>query len=303
MTKSFDFDEFKKKAAETGQTLQKKLNYLSESVSRSGMEGVTHWLKSHHQIDDLKAAINDLLAASEEETFTLLQVHTTFSSFVLPEEDSGQAEWYQTADSYLKNFEKSLVEDKVFNVKALQSALNELKFISQSTDFHQRYKIETIQEKVTQLYQTLQQALKDYKAIEKEKLSTKQDDDKLKAAELETRRAEAEAKKVMLENVKIKEKRLTILEEKKRRIAEKELLEKQAEQQLKDSEIQAKQAEVDRQAKLQDAYVDLQLEEKLARWEVNDYVNKLRNKLEKDDLTEADKATLSELTEYLNNLD
>lgn len=299
VSKSFDLDEIKKKTAEFSKTWQKKLNYLSDSVSRSGMEGATHWLKSHHQIDELKAAIKDLLEASQEESFQLLQVETTLKSFVLPEEDLGQAEWYRTASSLISQFEKKLVEEGIFDKKLITSALKELKFISEASDFHHRYELQPIQHKVNQVYQTLQKALTDYKANEKEKLKYQAEQDKLKAKELDTKKSQAEAKKAMMENVKIKEKRLAIIEEKKRRVAEKEMLEAEQKHEMEKTELMAKQAETERQAKLQDAYVDLQLEEKIKGWSVTEILEILNNKLETATL---DSELHSKLTEVIEQL-
>ncbi len=301
MSKSFDIDVFKKNTRDFIQTWQKKFGHLSESVSRSGIEGATHWLKSHHQLEELKDAIEDLLVASHEEDFRLAQVETTLNSFILPEEDQGQAEWYKTADNLLTSFEKKLIEEEIFDKQLLASTLNELKFISQADDFHQRYQMLSIQQKVTQLYKELQQALIDFKEIEKNKMSTQHEQEKLKIAELENQKAQAEAKKVMMENMKIKEKRLAIIEEKKRKQAEKELLESQGKIELEQSELNAKNAEIERQSKLQDAYVDLQIEEKINNWSIDQVTALLQQKLENTGISSELNYKLTGIIEELNN--
>ena len=301
VSKSFDIDKIKKKTAEISKNWQKKMNYLSESMSRSGMEGATHWLKSHHQIDDLKSALEDLVTASEQDDFKLIQVETTLSSFILPEEDLGQAEWYRTASNLLDDFQKTLIEQHKFDKQKITAVLNELKFISQADEFHQRYQIQLIQQKVTQVYQELTKALTDFKSGEKEKLNTQKEQDKLKAAQIEADKAKAEAKKVMLESVKIKEKRLAIIEEKKRKLAERELLEAQNKHELENSELLAKQAETERQAKLQDAYIDLQLEEKINSWSVSHVTSLLQQKVEQSEVDEKLKAKISSLAAELDS--
>jgi len=299
VTKSFDFDQLKTRSAELSKSWKKKLGYLSESVSRDGLGGASHWLKSHHQIEAFEEAINELTVASESDEFALLQVETTLSSFVLPEEDRAQAEWYGAAHRLLLQFEKSLVEEHYFDAKLLQSILNELKFISQSNEFHHQYRLQSIQEKVTKMYQALQQSLADYKTIEKEKLAQKAEEDKLKLAQVENEKAQAEAKKKMMESVKIKEKRLAIIEEKKRLLAVKEIAEKNIEQEQQQAEIQAKQAEVNRQAKLQEAYVDLQLEEKVANWEISEFIDKFNKRLNNVSLDENQKQLLAAFSEAI----
>ena len=298
MTKSIDLDEIKKRAAELSDTWQKKLGHLSSSVSRMGKDGFSHWLKSHNQIDELAEALEELLKASEAEDFQLIQVHTTLSSFVLPEEDLGQAEWYLTAHNCLLSFEKKLIEDKQFDRKLLEGAIKELKFISQADEFHQCYHLQSIQQMVTTLYQSLQSEILEFKNLEKEKLAAQKEEEKLELARLAAKKEEAAAKKVMMENVKIKEKRIAIMEEKKRKVAEKELLEAKQKQEMQQAEVDAKKAEQDRQAKLQDAYLDLQIEEKIGQWDLSDLIDKLRKRLEVENLDDAQKQALTAFIDF-----
>ena len=145
LNNSAESGQFKKRLAEFIDNWQKKFAYLSDCLSRSGMEGVSHWLKSHHQIDALEDAVNELNNVSKSEDFQLLQVETTLSCFLLPEEDLGQADWYKVAHQYLLEFETELKENNRFDIKKIQSALKELRFISQADEFHQRYGIQSIQ--------------------------------------------------------------------------------------------------------------------------------------------------------------
>ena len=286
VSKSFDLDEIKKRTAEFSKTWQKKLSYLSESVSRSGMEGASHWLKSHHQIDEFKEALEGLLEASEADDFRLAQVETTFSSFVIPEEDMGQADWYRAASVQLDQFEKSLIEKNKFDKRQIISLINELKYISEASDFHERYQIQSIQTKVKHVYQSLIDALEEHKKAEREKIELKKQEEKNNAAKLQTEKAQAEAKKAMMDSVKVKEKRLAIIEEKKRLLAEKEKIEIENKQEIEMAEINAKEAEHQRQAKLQDAYVDLQLEEKINGWSVAEIADLLQKKASSSELPE-----------------
>ncbi|MET1257167.1 hypothetical protein [Aliikangiella maris] len=299
MNQSVDLNKLKAQAKVLQQRWRKKLSYLSDSISRSGMEGAAHWLKTHNQIEQLKEALEDLLKTSNDPEFRLSQVDTTLNSFTLPEEDQQQAEWYKTADLLLTSFQAKLINDKLFDKTLLAKALNELKFISEANEFHERYQIDSIQQQVIQVYQELLKELAEFKQFEKEKLAQQQEQEKLQLAQLAKDKAEAEAKKVMLESVKIKEKRIAIIEEKKRKIAEKELLESQAQIDYQQSEIKAKQAEEERQAKLQDAYVDLQLEEKINQWSLGDVVNVLKEKLDQDNFDSSLRLKVEQLIEEL----
>jgi len=298
VTKSIDLDKIKERASELSISWKKKLSHFSSAVSRSGMDGVQHWFKSHHQIEELAEALEELNLASQESDFQLLQVHTTLSSFVLPEEDLGQAEWYATAHNLLDTFENNLTKENKLNKQLVQNLVKELKFISEADEFHQRYQLTNIQEEVKKLYQSLQKSLTEFKAQEKEKLKAQQESEKLKLAEQEAKKAEALAKKAMMENVKIKEKRLAIMEEKKRKIAEKEAIEEQRKLEEEQADQQTKRAEHDRQAKLQDAYVDLQIEERVSKWELSEHVSKLQSKLENDTLDSNDKAVLEAFLDF-----
>lgn len=299
--KTFDLDKIKEQSVEFSKNWQKKLSYLSESVSRSGMEGAGHWLKSHHQIDELKEAISDLIESSNAKDFKLIQVDTTLSSFVIPKEDLDQAEWYRTADALLESFYKTLKEKQNVDLKLLKSLLNELKFISQADEFHQRYQIQSIQEKVTKVYQDLLKVLDEFKAIERKRLSTKKEDDALKEKELETEKAQALAKAKAMEAVKMKEKRLAIIEEKKRKLAEKELLIANKSKEAEMIELNAKKAETERQSKLQDAYVDLQIEDRINQWSVLDIIEILQKKASEESMDDEIKFKITELKSDINH--
>jgi len=301
LTKSTNIDELKQRTREFSQVWQKKLGYLSEYYARSGLDGAAHWLKSHHQIEDLETALHELVLASDDEEFSLLQVATTLSCFNLPEEDQGQAEWYQVAHNHLTEFEKELVENNQFDLKKLQAAQNELKFISQADEFHQRYSIQPIQQKASIVYQSLEQAIKEHKVIEKEKNQIKKDQDAIKVAEMEALKAQALAKKAMIDSVKVKEKRIAIIEQKKQKIAEIELLQAQEQKEFKDAELKSKQAEIERQYKLQDSYIELQLEEKIAGWDLNDLILSFTKKLQAENIDDEKTKELEAFIGFLNS--
>jgi hypothetical protein len=299
LAKSQNEDDSKQDIAKFISIWKRKLSDLLDATSRDGLNGASHWFKSHHQTEDLSAALEDLLVASEQDDFQLLQVETTLASFVIPEDDLGQAEWYKTAHNYLIAFEEKLVKKNVFDIKLLQAAQSELKYISQSNEFHQRYRLKSIQEKVTQMYQTLQQSLIDYKTIEQQKNQTLQDESNQKLTQIEAEKAQAVAKKAMIDNIKMKEKRIAIMEEKKRLQAEKELVSAQEVQQREEFELQSKQAELERQAKLQESYLDLQLEEKISNWNIEDYISKMRSKISHEELTPTQQESIAEFIDFL----
>jgi hypothetical protein len=301
LPESNDTEDFKQRTKAFIELSRKKLTQVYAAYNESGMEGVKHWAKTQHQIDDFKAALDELIIDSESDDFLLLQVDTTFSSFIVSEEDKGQAEWYKAAHQYITLFEDKLNQENHFDIKTLKLAVKELNFISQANHFHQKYGLEAIQKKVTKMYQSLQQSIKEFQANEKERLAHASEQEKTKAAELAAEKAKADAKTAMLESVKVKEKRLAISEEKKKRLAEKELLIEQDKQRELEVERQAKLAEQERQAKLQDSYLELQVEEKLSHLSLSELIQKMTDKLDNEILNEEQTQRLIVFIDYLKS--
>jgi hypothetical protein len=294
-----DFEKIKQNLVRKADSGKKRLSHLYDLASREGWHGIGHWFKSQNEIEQLSGAIDELIIASEDEDFTLLQVDSVLNSFKLLDEDKSQAEWYKTAHCLIEEFQQRLVENKLFDLKKLQAVCKELKFISEATEFHERYRLQPIQEKVIAMYKDLEQHINDYKSLEKQRIELKNNQDKIKQAELEKSKAQAEAKKAMLESVKIKEKRLAIIEEKKKKMADKELLEAQQANELKMAEIESKRSEQARQEKLQEAYIDLQLEEKIMQWDAKDVAEILTKKLADSSLDDSKKQSLKLLLDSL----
>jgi preprotein translocase subunit SecD len=183
----------------------------------------------------------------------------------------------------LTQFETELTDSKHFNKRTLEAALKELRFIKEANEFHQNYGLEHLQQRVAEMYQSLQKEIVEFKQLEKDKLNAAKEAEKTEQLKLEKEKAEAEAKKAMAQNIAIKEKRLAIAEEKKRKIAEKEAIEAKRIQQEEEAEIQAKQAEIERQKKLQDSYIELQLEEKIKSMNPETLLNLALEQIEKAD--------------------
>lgn len=301
MSASFDFNDFKKRLSKLVKSSHKKIAYMRALVAKDGAQGLIHWFKSQSQLEQLDEAIADLINDSQADDFTLLRVATTIKSFQLLDEDLGQAEWYETAHNLLQEYDTTLIEKKFCDLKKLQLASKELRFISDADEFHQRYQLQPIQQKVKIMYQDIEKHISEFKALEKEKIALKTEQDKVKTLELEKQKAEAEAKKASMENLKIKEKRLAIIEEKKKRLAEKELAEQKHTHELELAEKNAKQAEIQRQEKLQDAYVELQLEEKLSNWTTQDLAKFMLKKISDSSLDEEKQQSLTILLEEILN--
>jgi hypothetical protein len=280
VSKAFDIEKFKQSCSTLWGIVQQKSRYLSHCISRFGGAGISWWFKTHQQQDEFKVALKDLRRELEDDAVQFDLVEKVFSGFIVPEEDLGHVYWYTDAHNKLKSFEKKLDETSVFDAKMLKQAMNELKFIGQSDEFHEIYQLKDVQQKVKIMYQDLQQKIAEQQSIEREKVSL---ESQRKAADLAAKEAEKAAslaKAKMMESMKVKEKRLAIIEDKKRQQVEKELTEVRMKEQNELAEQQAKTAEIARQEKLQDSYRALEIEETLNNMPLEEVIEMVNNKIE-----------------------
>jgi len=276
-----NFDKLKRRVSIALGEIQRRLIYLLSCVDRFGIPGVTWWFKTYKQIDQLNLALVELRLKLSEKEISLLWLEDTFSQFIIPEEDLSHVYWYTDAHHKLDNFKKHLVKKQKFDIKLLKLAMNELRFISQSNEFHKIYQLENIQQRVKEMYQELQQKITEQQSLEKEKIAIEKNQQSVEIAKEEAKREEAIAKSKMMENVKIKEKRLAIIEQKKQRMIEKEVTELQIKKQDEQAEISAREAERERQTKLQESYRELELEEKIKKMPLEELVEIVNRKIDK----------------------
>lgn len=300
MSESFDLNQLKQSTSEFIQVWRDKFVYLSECVQRLGLDGIKLWLKSHYQMDDLKSALDDLLIASHQDDFRLSLVEATFSSFNIPSEDIGQAEWFRTADQLLVNFEQKLINQKKFDVALLTSALKELKFIIEADEFHQRYQLEPLQQQVREVYQNLSNAITEYKNLEKEKMRLQVEQEKLKVVQLKNEKEFGGKNNEALEKIKQKEKEFAMLEKKLRHELEKEKQQMQMRMEQEIAAINGKQASIKRQYDLQDAYSELQIEEKIKNMPLSETIKFIKNKI---DTSKLDRELQFQLIDILEKLE
>ncbi len=280
MSKSVDFEQIKQKLLIFWDDVRRKISYLLVCINRFGVSGIAWWAKTHAQNDNFKLALASLQNELEAEEVNLLRVEETFLEFTVPEEDLGHVYWYSDAQKKLAAFEANLDRNHIIDVKLLQQAMNELKFISQSNDFHQTYQLEGIQNRISAMYHELQNKIVEQQSIEREKIALDKQKQVVALAEAETEKAAAIAKAKMMESMKVKEKRLAIIEEKKRQVAERETAEIKMMEQNGLAEIQAKQAESERQAELQRSYADLEVKEKIKELPLEELVEIVNQKIE-----------------------
>ena len=279
MSKSFDFKKLKQQISIFIAIVQRKFAYLLDCINRFGFAGVSWWFKTHQQIDALKIALEELRSELAADEVCLLSVERTFSDFIIPEDDLGHVYWYTDAYNKLETFAKKLTEKNKFDIKLLQLAMNELKFIGQSDEFHQTYQLEKIQQRIKNMYQELQKKMVEQQSLEKQKIETEKQKQTANIAKAKADEAASIARVKLMESVKIKEKRLAIIEEKKRQLAEKETVELRMKEQNELVEIKAKQAEVERQANLQESYRVLEIKEKTKELPLEELIEIVNQKI------------------------
>ncbi len=280
MSKAFDIDKLKQNCLILWAIVQHKYRYLTECISRFGGSGISWWLKTHQQQKEFETALKDLRKELADESVQLDLVEKVFAGFLIPEDDLGHVYWYTDAHNKLQAFEKKLEETSVVNVKMLKQAMNELKFIGQSDDFHRIYQLEDIQQRVKNMYQELQKKIAEQQSIEREKISVETQKNDAEKAASEAEKAAALAKAKTMESMKVKEKRLAIIEDKKRQQAEKELTELRIKEQNELAEQQAKSAEIARQEKLQESYRSLEIEEAIKGMPLEEMIELVNEKIE-----------------------
>ena len=281
MSEPSNFDKLKQRTSILLAKTKLRLVYLLGCIERFGVSGVSWWFKTHTQIEKLNLELSKLRLQLKEEDVNLLSVEDVFSQFTIPEEDLAHVYWYTDAYHKLNNFTKHLAKKQSFDIKLLKLAMNELKFISQSDEFHKIYQLEDIQQRVKEMYQELQQKITEQQSIEKEKLAVEKSQQSVDIAKEEAKKEEAITKGKMVENIKIKEKKLAIIEHKKRRIVEKEVAELKIKEQNEQAEIRAKEAETERQSKLQDSYRELEIKEKINNMPLEELIEILKRKIDK----------------------
>ncbi len=280
MSKSFDFDKFKQQTSIFIGMVGRKFAYLMDCINRFGFSGVSWWFKTHGQSDQLKIALEDLRTELDSEEANLLLIEKKFSDFIIPEDDLGHVYWYTDAHNKLMVFDKKLTETKIFDIKLLQLAMNEMKFIGESNEFHQLYHLENIQQRVNDMYQELQQKISQQQSFEKQNIEIEKQKQIVDLEKSKADKAASVAKAKMMESVKIKEKRLAIIEEKKRQVAERETVAIKIQEQNEQAEISAKKAEVERQTKLQESYRELEIKEKIKELPLEELIEMVKHQIE-----------------------
>ncbi len=280
MSKSFDFEQLKHQISVFFDVARRKFAYLMDCINRFGLAGISWWFKTQRQEDEFKIALADLREELAGAKVCLLSVEKTFSDFIIPEEDLGHVYWYTDAHNKLASFEKTLADKYKFDIKQLQLAMNELKYIGQSQEFHQIYQLEDIQQRIKDMYQELQQKIVEQQSLERQKIEIDKQQQVANLAQADADKAAAVAKTKMMEAVKIKEKRLAIIEEKKRQLAEKETTELRIREQNEQAEIKAKEAEIERQSKLQASYRELEIKEKIKELPLEELIEMVNQQIE-----------------------
>ena len=237
-----------------------KSQHLLQELSDDPKGGFFWWLKTHGQKLAFDKALEDLLQDARKPNFQLDKVNQVFSKFKLKADDAGQAQWYQDAHEQLVNCQQLLANASTLKPNMIKPALTELRFISEADPFHQQFKLQPLQRRVRDMYESITERLDILLQDTKSKNQHHQQ-------ELEVRKKEAEVQEAA-EVARQQEYQLEQeLAEVKKLETERDLIDHQ-----RDAEEEAwKRDEADRQLRIQesqqkhrqdmqDSFADLQLD-------------------------------------------
>ncbi len=155
MTENPFINTIKSKTHHLGSVLLQKSKHLTEELSYDPVGGFIWWLKTHKQKPAMDDALANLLQHARKPSFQLDEVAAVFSKFQLKKDDAGQAQWYQDAHDKLVICQRQLEESSTLNLKMLEPALVELRFISEADQFHQYFQLQPLHRRVRDMYEAI----------------------------------------------------------------------------------------------------------------------------------------------------
>ncbi len=243
----------------SGYLAEKKqsIAYLSKEIKTNPADGLGWWLKNRKQYSQVEQALNKIYWRIEAKDFLLDEVYQFFTSFQFRDDDIAHAEWFQQAHIKIKALDKRLDAGDILIPGIFRGVLNELHYISEAGDFHNRWGLQQLQIKVTTMYEqllekidSLKQLASEAQSLEKKQLLVTQK--RLELEKITTQKQALELQKEKAQLLKDK-----VLQETKRlEIKRKQHIEEQKLFQLKEQQ-QQNEDENKRKQELQSSYADI----------------------------------------------
>lgn len=244
---------------------QGHLMYLHKLVKEDPGSAWSYWRESYLEQDKLKEVLDNLQRRQHAENFDWEEVPKALSFFHLRPEDQGQAEWYLEARRQYQLALETLENTSEFRPSQVERLMKELHFIAQADQFHQKFQLTPLQEKVRAMYNALQFRIDECLKLQKQQLEVH-----LKEKELEKIRAQeevvkAESEKLAHQHCLVQEQRLKVIEEKKRLEAKRDADEAERLRMSQQQEFDAVQEEKRRREELSGTYRAMQEAEMLQK--------------------------------------
>ncbi len=280
------------------------LGYLHTLYKEDPTTAVSHWKQTYKERDALIDALKNLQQRQHADNFAWDEIPRVLEQFHLRDEDRGQADWYGDAERQYRAVLAAIEKQKTFKPALVQPLMKELKFIAEADEFHQKFGLTTVQQKVKTMYMTLQHRIDEYMKLQKQQLEIAVKDKEIEKLRAQEAIATAEAQKVAQENRLVQEQRLKVVEDKKRLEAKRAAEEAERVRIERQREIEAEQAEVRRREELSASFRAIEQEELMKKAVQNMSLNHcaeglLRQLFEKDHLTEQERAAASRVLDVL----
>ncbi len=236
---------------------RKQLGYLSHEIKIHPGNGFSWWLKNRQQFPEMEQAVLILKQRAEQQDFKFNEVYQCFNQFNLRDDDLGHAEWYAQADSKISALINRLEKGDILVQGIFRGVISELKYITEADDFHKRWGLVQLQQKVTTMYQHLLKQIDELKtaAVAEQQLNAKKLTIEEKKIELEKINSQKEALQLQKEKAEIQ--REKVIQEKLYREAKRdEHLESQKFLQMQETK-QQNEADEKRRLDLQNSYSEL----------------------------------------------
>jgi len=231
-----------------------------QELSNDPKGGFLWWLKTHKQKLAFDQALEELLQEARKKNFQLDRVTQVFSQFIIKKDDAGQVQWYQDAHDQLINCEQQLQAASFLKPNMVKSALTKLRFISEADQFHEYFKLQPLQRRVRDMYESITERLDVLLKITKNKtlehkteLDVREQEAKLQLAVELSRQTEAQLKQEEAALKKIETERDLIDHQ---RDAEEEAWKRDSEER----KLRLEETQQKHQMELQNSFGDLQLE-------------------------------------------
>ena len=281
--------------------LKKHLKYLIKLLKEDPKGGFFWWIQTTFQQDRLEQAIDELAANAENGDFTLDQIKITFSKFKIKEEEQSQFDWLSELHIKITSAYEIIQRKKELDKKAISLIVSDLRMISNMEEFFEKYKLQTVRQRVFIMYQELSELLNEIKLIEKDRTSLVKEEQLLEKARLQKDKADADRQTEKLSALKQKEERIKIMEEKRKALALKQAEKAKLVRSEREAELKRAEADQQRELLLQKHFVELQVEEKISLYSVAEVTEKLLEKISHNKLSETDLSAISNLKQKLSN--